>query len=315
MMTTNAALTRARSKENRDEWYTPYRIVEEELTHYSEQFSGKKIYCNCDDPFRSQFTRYFLENFHEIGLKELVSTSHIRGGRGLILRISGIAESVDDTIRNNTEKLAGNGDFRSEECVSILKECDVCVTNPPFSLFNDLISLLEDHDKSFLMIGNMNALTYKGIFPHIMDGTFRIGHRFGDMEFMVPDDTEPRATRYWQDDTGQKWRSLGNAMWLTNLNVLDRPSLKTTGNTEKYRHYDGQDIIDVPRVSMIPTDYDGVMGVPITFLRYYDPRRMEIVGVAKHGCDHEWDYFVPKIDGKSLFTRILVRFNKNEKQF
>ena len=177
-------------------------------------------------------------------------------------------------------------------------------------MFAALFSLLVKYDKKFLLIGNQNAITYKEIFPYIKENKAWVGYGFGNMEFRVPSDAEPRKTRFWIDDSGQKWRSIGNAMWITNLDIPKRhQELKLTQKFDpiNYPQYDNYDAINVTRVANIPMDYDGIMGVPITFLKYHNGFQFEIVGEANHGSDNEFDLFKPKIKGKELFKRILIR--------
>ena len=193
-----------------------------------------------------------------------------------------------------------------------LRECYIWCTNPPFSLFASLFSLLVKYNKSYLLIGNQNAITYKEIFPYIKENKAWVGYHFGDMAFRVPQNVEPRRTRFWIDDSGQKWRSLGNAMWLTNLDIPKRHQfleLKQYYEIEKYPRYDNFDAINVSRVSDIPRDYEGIMGVPITFLKYHNGEQFEIVGEANHGSDNEFDLFKPIINGKEMFKRILIKRN------
>lgn len=212
--------------------------------------------------------------------------------------------------KGTVNKLKGDGDFRSDECIEYLKEADIVVTNPPFSKFIDLFSLLVKYEKKYLLIGNQNAITYKEIFPYIKNGKAWIGCKFGDMAFKVPDDTTPRKTRFWIDENGQKWRSLGNAMWLTNLdNQRKHQKLELTAVYEpaKYSKYDDFDAINVSRVRDIPKDYKGIMGVPLTYLKYHNEEQFEIIGEANHGSDNEFDLFKPKIKGKDIFKRILIK--------
>lgn len=353
-MSGNKILNNAKYSDNTDEWYTTYEIISEELAHYEEQFMGKIVLCNCDDPFESNFCYYFIKNFNRLKLKKLICTSYsgskidqisdnvqlsldlfldtgekISAKQGYVLcitKVSGADGEIvdDDTIKKllhkkgTVKKLKGNGDFRSDECVEYLKECDICCTNPPFSLFAELFSLLVKYNKQFLLIGNQNAITYKEIFPHIKENKAWVGYRFGDMSFRVPNDTEPRKTRFWVDDSGQKWRSLGNAMWLTNLDSAKRHQelvLTKVYDEHLYPKYDDFDAINVNRVANIPRDYHGIMGVPITFLKYHNGFQFEIVGEANHGSDNEFDLFKPRIKGKDQFKRILIRkINDEEKE-
>lgn len=340
-MSDNSTLNKARYSENTDEWYTDYATVESEVSHYVKQFEGKTVLCNCDDPYKSAFTNYFLRNFNKLGLKKLICTSY-KGSRIVTLldlvddnnlplnnnsAYVMIVESFPKVDENTTEEelttiieklgvvreLNGDGDFRSDECIAYLQESDIVVTNPPFSKFIDLFTLLVRYDKRYLLIGNQNAITYKEIFPYIKNGQAWIGYRFGDMAFKVPDDTPPRKYRYWVDADGQKWRSLGNAMWLTNLDNERKHKelvLTCTYSPEKYPRYDNFDAINVSRVLEIPKDYAGIMGVPLTYLKYHNERQFEIIGEANHGSDNKFDLFKPKIDGKEIFKRILIR-NKN----
>lgn len=335
----NSILNKARYSEDTDEWYTDYKTVEEEVSHYILQFEGKTVLCNCDDPFESAFSKYFLKNFRALKLKKLICTSYI-GSRVIenlkmqdsekqeitnqhayvmIVEASMNTPSlfVDDESVNVflrtmgvVNRLKGDGDFRSEECVEYLKEADIICTNPPFSKFTELFSLLIKHKKKYLIIGNQNAITYKEIFPFIKNGQAWIGYRFGDMAFKVPDSTAPRRTRFWIDENGQKWRSLGNAMWLTNLDSErknQKLELTARYNPALYPKFDSFDAINVSRVSDIPINYPGVMGVPLTYLKYHNGEQFEIIGEANHGSDNEFDLFKPVICGKEIFKRILIR--------
>lgn len=322
-----------------DEFYTTYESIVEELSHYKRHFKGKVVLCNCDDPFESNFCQYFLRNFNVLGLARLICTSYkeskviatqitlfdsdnevIKHGRGYVLDVSNVGngdeEFSDEYIKKwmkltrPVKKLKGNGDFRSNECITYLKQSDIIVTNPPFSLFKELISILVKYNKKYLLIGNQNALTYKEIFPLIQNNEAWTGYRFGDMKFRVPSSSKPRDTRFWIDKDGQKWRSLGNAMWLTNLDISRRhQKLKLTKfySPEEYPTYDNYNAINVRRVEDIPVDYTGIMGVPITIINKYNPEQFELVGEANHGSDNEYDLFKPLVNGKLLFKRILIR--------
>lgn len=343
----NSILNNAKySSANTDEWYTTYETIAEELAHYREQFRNKVVLCNCDDPYESNFCYFFLKHFNEFQLKKLICTSYAGSKitqiqansklsaktknvkdknkyskNGYVLIVTDMpgknGEEVSDEIiksiiekEGTINKLKGSGDFSSDECIEYLKECDICCTNPPFSLFASLFSLLIKYEKQYLLIGNQNAITYKEIFPYIKENKAWVGYRFGDMSFRVPDDTEPRNTRFWVDESGQKWRSLGNAMWLTNLDMPKRHQeliLSAHYEPEKYPKYDDFDGINVQKVADIPMDYFGIMGVPITYLKYHNGEQFEIVGEANHGSDNEFDLFKPRVNGKELFKRILIR--------
>lgn len=347
-MSGNSILNSAKySTNNTDEWYTTYETIEEEIKHYTKEFCGKIVLCNCDDPFESNFCYYFMKNFNKLQLKKLICTSYadskidqiknnnqitldmyynndvvssqdIQGSVLEITKMPGaIGEEVDDAIikkvlskKGIVKKLKGNGDFRTDECIKYMKQCDICCTNPPFSLFAELFSVIVKYDKQFLLIGNQNAITYKEIFPYIKENKAWVGYRFGDMAFRVPADSQPRKTRFWIDESGQKWRSLGNAMWLTNIDIERRyHKLELTKHYDPELHpkFDNFDGINVKRVADIPIDYDGIMGVPITYIKYHNGSQFEIIGEANHGSDNEFDLFKPKVNGKELFKRILIR--------
>ena len=333
----NSILNKARySSNNTDEWYTDYKTIENEVKHYESQFNGKKVLCNCDDPYESAFAKYFLKNFNCLKLKKLVCISYAKSAmhsseddRGLLLEVDKMPYFTDGDLNNdkifealnsngNIRKLIGDGDFRSQECINYLIDSDIVVTNPPFSKFTELFSLITKYDKQYLLISNQNAITYKEIFPYIKNNKARVGYHFGDMAFRVPDDTEPRKTRFWVDEFGQKWRSLGNAMWLTNLEVSNDSGKKLvlthSFKEENYPKYDNFDAVHVYRVSEIPMDYYGIMGVPITYLKYHNDKMFEIVGEANHGSDNEYDLFKPQINGKETFKRILIKRRKRDKR-
>lgn len=332
MANKNTNLHRAKKCKD-DEFYTTYETIENELMHYSTQFRNKTVLCNCDNPFSSNFTKYFLQNFNTLGLKRLICTSispfreeqpdlfntfntNISKGNVLdITKINGkmlLNTSFSDFLMTHqlVKELNGNGDFRSSECMDYLKQCDIVVTNPPFSLFKEMVSEIMKYNKKFLIIGNQNALTYKEIFPLIQNNLVWTGYQFGEMKFRVPSDSEPRSTRYWVDETGQKWRSLGNAMWLTNLdNERRHENLRLTQkfNPIIHQRYDNYNAIHVRNITEIPFDYNGIMGVPITIINRYNSEQFEIIGEANHGSDSQYDIFKPILNGKEVFKRILIR--------
>ena len=329
----NVNLQSAKNCKN-DEFYTTYECIDKELINYSGQFFRKTVLCNCDDPFESNFCKFFIVNFNKFGLKRLICTSYKsspidckelpfdgnNGNQGYSFILDNVNETdirVEEALSiinsGSLRQLNGSGDFASQECIDYLKEADIVVTNPPFSLFRPFISLLVAYKKKFLVIGNMNAITYKEIFPLIQNNEAWLGYNNGDMAFRVPENTEPRKTRFWIDYTGQKWRSLGNAMWLTNLDVAYRHktmTLTTSYNPLIHRKFDNYEAINVPKVSLIPYNYNGVMAVPLTILNKYNPDQFEIVGEANHGSDNPYDLFKPVIDGKSIFKRILIRVKR-----
>lgn len=316
-MANNASL-HAASIAKQDEFYTQYEDIQSELNHYEKHFEGKTVLCNCDDPFESNFCKFFLRNFNYLGLKRLICTSYStssvawqqmtiwdylgeqvtsKNGHGYVMDIESVPmangrgvtdEDIDKLLKseNVVRKLNGDGDFRSDECIEYLKQADIVVTNPPFSLFREYVALLMKYEKKFLIIGNQNNITYKEIFPLIQQDKIWLGWKFGDMAFRVPDYYEPRATRFWVDENGTKWRSFGTICWYTNLDhdkrheklVLYR---KYYGNEEDYPYYANYDAINVDKVADIPCDYFGEMGVPITYLDKHNPEQFEIIGASR----------------------------------
>lgn len=275
----NANLLNAKRAKN-DEFYTQLSDIENELKHYKSHFAGKVVYCNCDDARKSNFFRFFQKKFNDYGLKKLVTTSYNEDGHGSVLVYEGDTNGngkLDDTEIKVSE-LKGNGDFRSEECIELLKESDIVVTNPPFSLFREYISTLVQYDKKFLVIGNLNAVTYKEIFPLIKENKLWLG--FSDnktMEFVMPDSYEKYN---YIDKKGRKIGKGPAISWFTNLEHGKRNDeiiLYKKYTPEEFPKYDNYDAIEVSRVCEIPKDYNGVMGVPITFLGKYNPSQFEIV--------------------------------------
>ena len=305
----NGDSLRKAQKTKEDEFYTQASDIENELKHYREHFRGQIVFCNCDDPTSSEFWKYFHLNFNLFGLKKLISTHYDAHEPTYKIEYTG-GDDNEWTVGTKT-RLRQNGDFRSEECIDLLKESTITVTNPPFSLFREYVDVLEKYDKKFIIIGSQNNVTYKEIFPLLKGNKVWLGYNYGDMAFKVPSYYEPRKTRYWQDETGQKWRSMGNICWYTNLDIRKRHEkliLWKHYTPEEFPNYDGYDAIEVGKVQDIPVDYSGVMGVPITFLTKYSPEQFEIVGIDR--------YTVPKdvlvggrlaVNGKSKYARILIR--------
>ena len=280
----------------KDEFYTQLEDINNELRHYREQFRGKTVLCNCDDPRVSNFFNYFAYNFEFLGLKRLITTcyknqdadlfSQHQSEKAVYLIYEGDknGNNIPDPEEIGIHPLKGDGDFRSRECIELLKEADIVVTNPPFSLFREYVAQLMEYDKKFLIIGSQNNVTYKEVFPLLMQNKMWLGYKAGDMAFKVPDDYEARETRFWQDETGQKWRSLGNICWFTNLDIKKRHEeliLYKCYTPNDYPHFDNFEAINVGKVDEIPCDYDGIMGVPLTFLDKYNPDQFEILGITK----------------------------------
>lgn len=317
----NKTLTLAKKAKN-DEFYTQLGDIERELKHYKQHFKGKTVLCNCDDPRVSNFFKYFALNFGLLGLKRLIATcykskeinnfSQNNSKQAVYIVYEGDKNNnhIVDSEEIEVKPLKGDGDFRGKECVELLKQADIVVTNPPFSLFREYVAQLMEYGKKFVIIGNQNAITYKEIFPYLRNNEIWIGYGFGDMGFKVPDYFEPRATRFWIDDTGQKWRSFGNICWFTNLDIQKRHEdliLYKRYNPEEYPKYDNYDAINVNKVKEIPMDYDGVMGVPITFMDKYNPKQFEIVGIDRYVADNPNYGHRFTISGKEIYARILIR--------
>lgn len=317
----NTSFHRA-SKAKEDEFYTQITDIENELKHYKEHFKNKTIYCNCDDPFVSNFFRYFSYNFEHLGLKKLIATcyksqatdlfSQNNSEKAIFLTYDGDKDGngIPNINEINVTLLNSDGDFRSDECVELLKQADIVITNPPFSLFREYIAQLIEYNKNFLVIGSQNAITYKEIFSLIRDNKLWLGHKSGDMKFKVPSHYEPRETRYWEDNTGQKWRSLGNICWFTNLEHAKRHEeliLYRNYNEENYPKYDNYNAINVNKVADIPQDYNGVIGVPITFLDKYNPKQFKLIGIDRYVEDNPNYGKRFSINGKEVYARILIK--------
>ena len=308
----------AANKAKQDEFYTQLSDIEKELKHYRGHFHGKTIYCNCDDPTVSNFYRYFELNFAKLGLKKLITTCYKNQQYDLFSTHDkdsavGVEYTGEDAPPYAVFQLNGDGDFRSQECFEILKKTDVVVTNPPFSLFREYVAQLVEHDKKFLIVGNMNAITYKEIFPLIKNGKLWLGHgpMGKDMLFDVPKDyaqelveTKKVGSAYKMVDGAVKGR-LGNASWFTNINHAMRSEeliLFKQYSPDKFPKYDNYDAINVSRTADIPCDYDGAMGVPITFLHKYNPNQFELVRFRKGDDGKDLS-----VNGKCPYFRIVIR--------
>ena len=303
-MPNNTNLIIAKSAKN-DEFYTRFEDIEKELKYYKDFFKDKVVYCNCDradGENRSNFFVYFVENFKEFGLKRLICTSYNKGGKGRLCIYDG------NTNLNNIIDMDGDGDFRSEECIKWLEKCDVVVTNPPFSLFRDFMAQLIKYDKKFLIIGNKNVIACKEIFSLIKDNKLWLGISAPKAYSTPLKEVENEKTQY--KENGVVYQKFGNHGWFTNIehSMRNLPlDLYKKYNPKDYPKYDNYDAINVNKTSDIPMDYDGVMGVPITFLDKYCPTQFEIVGI--HGnC---YDYTKPlkslTINGKKVYKRIMIR--------
>ncbi len=288
---------RGAQKAKKDEFYTRLEDIEKELRHYRDHFKGKVVLCNCDDPRVSNFFHYFSYGFEHLGLKQLITTCYKSRARDLFSEnqdetaISLIyngdknGNRVPDVEEIGVRPLEGDGDFRSAECIELLKTADIVVTNPPFSLFREYIGQLMAHRKKFLIIGNMNAVTYKEVFPLIKENKVWLGPsiRSGDRIFGVPDDYPLEAAGCGVDENGQKFIKVKSVRWFTNMDFAERHEdliLHRKYTPEEYPHFDNYDAINVDVTNDIPADFDGPMGVPITFLDKYNPEQFEILGIT-----------------------------------
>lgn len=277
-MAANANLGNAKKKKN-DEFYTQITDIEKELRHYKEHFKGKRIFCNCDDPEFSNFWRYFELNFEHLELERLTSTHYDEDVS--TYRLDMFRDENGILIKTRTP-LEQNGDFRSPESIEILKESDIVVTNPPFSLFREYIAQIMTYEKNFIVLGNMNAITYKEVFPLIIENKIWAGTTFNKtLKFSVPEDYFSNTDE--RDRNGLKLAKVPGIAWLTNLDHNRRHedlTLWKKYTPEAYPKYDNYDAIEVSAVKNIPIDYDGVMGVPITYLDKHNPDQFEIIGLT-----------------------------------
>ena len=312
----------------KDEFYTQLRDIEMELKHYWPHFKDKVVLCNCDDPYESNFFKYFALLFNQLGLKKLICTcyngSPVQGNELMIdfgdlssepkkiaykveitevrdLNGDGAVDLSDVKILLQNDKnvcsTLKTGDFRDPECIELLKEADIVVTNPPFSLFREYIGQLLKYEKKFLIMGSQNNISYKEVFPQMMNNKIWLGYKSGHTWFQVPDyyeipdfydlnDTNRLRSNGYAYKEGKLWRNLGNICWFTNLDIQKRHEiydLVCHYSPEEYPKYDNYDAIEVSKVETIPDDYDGVMGVPITFLDKYNPDQFEILGITDRG--------------------------------
>lgn len=290
-------------KNKKDEFYTQLSDIERELKHYKKHFKNKVIFCNCDDPEESNFWKYFYLNFDGLGIKKLISTHYENGKPAYKLEIY-----KTDKKKKKTP-LKQKGDFRSQECIDALKESDIVVTNPPFSLFREYVSQLVNYKKKFLIIGNINAITYKEIFKLIKENKAWLGINLGRgiSGFIVPKHYELYGTETKIDEDGNRIISPNNCLWLTNLDNSKRhEDINLTkvysGNEIIYPKYDNYEGINVNRTKNIPLDYNGAMGVPITFLHKFNPSQFEIIKFRKGSDEKDLS-----INGKCPYFRILIK--------
>lgn len=314
----NRSLGKARKAKN-DEFYTQLKDIDKEMCHYDGLFEGKVVYCNCDNPRMSNFHKYFSDNFGRLGLMKLITTGYNSGGCGFVRIIDG--DGSGGLCGLHAGELVGNGDFRSDECVEFLKEADIVVTNPPFSLFREYIAQLMEYNKKFIIVGNSNAITYKEVFPLIRNDRVWLGASKGcggKFTFAVGDDYDGR---YVSVVDGVRVAQVNNACWFTNLphDKRERPLvLHKVYSPDEYSKYDNYDAIDSTTAD-IPVGYDGVIGVPISFLDKYNPKQFEIIWTSDRGGDGMLEdlkvagqsrYDAPTIGGVGKYKRIFIRHRK-----
>ena len=371
----NKGLTAAKKAKN-DEFYTQYSDIQKEIEAYLEYdndvFRDKVVYCNCDDPFESNFFRYFVLNFNKLGLKQLITTSYkpspvantqiglfgddvtlepvkgrpkITANKFIInevgdvdgdgqFSLKDVAQQLKANKHNEWMPLEDDGDFSSDECISLLKQSDIVVTNPPFSLFREYVKQLFDYNKKFLIIGNINCITYKEIFLKIKSNEIWLGNGMGRWisGFIVPESYDLYGTEARIDENGDRIVATNNCLWLTNLDHGRRhqplPLMTIEDNLKYSKHkeikgkksydcYDNYDAIDVPYTDAVPSDYRGVMGVPITFLDKYNPDQFEIIGASDNGAvdekyklPHFKKHNEPYINGQKKYKRIFIKVRK-----
>lgn len=321
--TLNTSLKRAKASKN-DEFYTQLTDIEKELKHYKKHFKNKVVYCNCDDPRASNFFHYFSYNFERFGLKKLIAMCYKNQNRDLFsnhdkeqaiyLEYEGDknGNSVPDPEEIGIKHLEGDGDFRSKESIELLKEADIVVTNPPFSLFREYVAQLIEHEKDFLIVGNQNNLTYKDVFQFVKENKLWAGVDNGGTKwFEVPDHYEIKTEARKKIENGKKYFSMGNIYWFTNLDIKKRHEdliLYKTYNPEEYPTYDNYEAINVNRVAEIPMDYKGLMGVPITFINKYNPQQFEILGIDRVLVEEATGKVSRfRINDKEIYARIVIK--------
>ena len=332
------------NKAKKDEFYTDYDVIQSELNYYEDKFAGKTVLCNCDDPFESNFAKFFLRNFNYLKLKRLVCTSYagspmtgtqlslfddynepVSSQHGYVLDITnvpmsngrGVSDADITTLLHKkgiVKQLKGNGDYASDECLKYLDESDIVVTNPPFSKFRPYLATLIKHNKKFLIIGNVNAITYKEVFPLIKNNQIWLGASIhsGDREFRVPDDYPLKATGSRIDKNGAKYIRVKGVRWFTNLDYKQRHEdliLYKHYLPNEYPKYDNYNGINVDKTADIPMDFNGAMGVPITFLDKYSPEQFKLIKFRKGDDNKDLRY---TIDGetKQPYFRIIIKNKK-----
>lgn len=322
-------LLRNAKRNKRDEFYTQIGDIERELRHYREHFAGKVVYCNCDDPYVSAFFKYFTKNFELLRLKRLITTCYKSNRIDLFSQndsecaikleyTGGAPNSLPSPDDIGVKALKGDGDFRSQECIELLKQADIVVTNPPFSLFREYVAQMQRFDKQFIIIGHQNAITYKGVFPLIRENKMWLGYGFNrNMAHFIAPHYQDTAS---DTDHQEGMIRVSGIVWFTNLDHKKRHEdmiliQQYHGNEAEYPTYDNYDAIEVSRTQNIPDDYNGAMGVPITFLTKYNPDQFEIIGATEsEGTGFSSGLWDPKsgiaqatVNGEKVYKRLFVR--------
>ncbi len=351
-MSDNKNLREAKKAKN-DEFYTQLVDIELELKHYKEFLKNKIVFCNCDDPYESNFFKYFAINFNHLGLKKLIATCYDtspvsytqlsffgvnenktytnKNRRAYRIEINEVPDMNNDGAidlsdvklllqnkKNTLVHLNGDGDFRSDECIEFLKQADIVVTNPPFSLFREYVAQLFEYDKKFIIIGNVNAITYKEIFKLIKDNKIWLGQSIhsGDREFRVPDSYPITSNSYRFDENGVKYIRVKGVRWWTNIDYKERHEdlvLYKKYNKKEFPNYDNYNAINVDKTCDIPMDYNGYIGVPITFLDKYNPDQFELFGIMNTGEQNTGIRYPntphgrPLINGVEKYLRLIIR--------
>lgn len=328
MANENSGLQKAK-RNKKDEFYTQLSDIERELRHYRTHFKGKVVYCNCDDPYISAFFEYFTKNFEFLGLKKLITTCYRSTSLDLFSQndseeaikleyLGGAPNNLPTPDDIGVTPLKGDGDFRSQECIEILEEADIVVTNPPFSLFGEYVAQLSQYNKKFIIIGHQNAITYKDVFPLIKNNEMWLGYGFKrNMAHFLAPHYEDTAT---DADHREGMIRVSGVVWYTSLDHNKRHEEMILvqnyhGNEEAYPRYDNYDAIEVSRSQNIPMDFDGVMGVPITFLTKYNPDQFEIIGATEsEGKGFSNGLWLPEssvaqamINGKKVYKRLFIK--------
>lgn len=290
---TNRYVKQSRNKKDNDEFYTLYEDVESELSHYYSQLRDKVVYCNCDNPYKSQFVKYLIDNFDIIGLKRLIATSK-ESEFGLYLDVSEKDGMTEECISKHTKQLEGDGSFESDECLKLLSECDVVITNPPFSLFRKWYTLVMSYNKQILVITNLNSIAYHELIKDVANEKVVCGY------------TAKHGHTFRMNDG--TFKKLGYTCWITTMDVEDNPPMQLiTADIQSYQKYDDTDILEVPRVNLIPDGYIGLMGVPITFWLNRCRKQFKILGEADHVCSTEYILARPCINGTYKYKRLIIQ--------